>query len=707
MIDFVNKTLYEYPKRSQPDYTMKELNKAIQKLKSNKASGPDGIPSEILKCSSKELLEVILKLMNKIKTFHYYPCKWGLGRTSLILKDGNDDDPNNYRPITVNNTIAKILAILINERLTDWCDKNHIIRNEQIGFIKHCRPADHLFVLKTLIDTYTCHGKKIFACFVDFKKAFDSVWRTGLFYKLIANGVDLDMIRLIKDMYSKTKQTLNINNKITREFTAYRGVRQGCILSSIIFNIFINDIPTIFDSISSPVWLDNLNINCLMYADDLVLLSETKAGLQNSLNKLNIYTQQWNLEINLSKTKVIIFQNSGKQKMPSFKINNIKLEVTKRYKYLGTLITNTGNFKLNEVNLKRKGQRATFMINQQITNYSKPSTAITLFEKIIEPILTYNCEVTMAYIPPSWNYVKFVSQIWTHGQEINKVVSSFLRQVLGVHKKTSNIAVLSETGKYPIAMKVYTTLVKYWLRLKTTNNTLLKAALIANIKNQKSNKKSWLNIIDYLLRYTNISNTTLNVSNITHSKFIEGFKKQMKVNFSLWWKNQAITTGDSKLDFYYQHKQSFVFESYLDNIPKHIRLHITRLRMSCHNLPVEILRYKKDVLRHNRLCNVCNLKVCGDENHYLLQCSNHKIKDLRQQFIHDVTQNSSQLKHFSQKQIVEYCMSMKDENIQYPTAVYIKKLMGTYRKESKVPPLHILCDMVIHKRTHNTQHTFS
>ena len=121
------------------------------------------------------------------------------------------------------------------------------------------------------------------------------------------------------------------------------------------------------------------------------------------------------------------------------------------------LITNTGNFKMNEVNLKRKGLRASFMIIRNIGMYSKPSSAIRIFEKIVEPILTYNCEITQACIPKSWRYNKFMNNMWDTGVELNKVVMGFLRQILGVHKKTINIGTLAETGKYPIIIKLVNT----------------------------------------------------------------------------------------------------------------------------------------------------------------------------------------------------------------------------------------------------------
>ena len=103
--------------------------------------------------------------------------------------------------------------------------------------------------------------------------------------------MNLNLIKLIKDMYDKTSQSLKINNTTTKEFKTYRGVRQGCIMSPRLFNLFINDIPAIFDDSCSPAKLKNEKLSCLMYADDLVLLSENEEGLQNCLQKLHNYTK--------------------------------------------------------------------------------------------------------------------------------------------------------------------------------------------------------------------------------------------------------------------------------------------------------------------------------------------------------------------------------------------------------------------------------
>ena len=669
-----------------PNFTMKELLDAIKLLKNSKAAGPDRIIAEMLKASPENVLILLLKLMNKIKTNFTYPSQWGMGITSLLFKEGDDDDPNNYRAITVTDALSKVLAIMMNERIGEWSTRNSIKAKEQIGFEKKTRPADHLFVLRTLVDSYKSQGKKLYACFVDFQKAFDSVWRTGLIYKLIKYGMNMDMIKLIRNMYEKTSQCLKINQNLTRSFKTYRGVRQGCILSPQLFNLFINDIPNIFDDACKPITIKNKKISCLMYADDLVILSETPSGLQTSLDNLHKYTEKWDLKLNIKKTKVMIFQNQGRKKANTYLFGKQTIQTTDSYKYLGTIVTSTGNFKLNEVNLKRKGLRASYIISKNIGPLSKASTSIRLFEKIIEPILLYNSEVTGAYIPKSWNYEKFMNKMWDTGNELNKVVIGFLRQILGVHKKTTNLAIMAETGKYPIALKIFDQMLKYWYRISDSDNILLIETKELNNELHNRNKQCWKTVITYIMKALNITNTP---NHDEHEKIQrKSFKQELQKKYDLWWKSQAQSTGENKLDFYYQHKKTFTYETYLDNIPRHIRMYITRLRLSSHSLPIEVLRYKytgqkKKIDRENRKCTICNLGETGDENHYLTTCTNGELDSIRKKFMKNIREEIPQFKQFTDKNIIEYCMLLKDPTIQKPISIYVKDILQTYKDETE------------------------
>ena len=178
----------------------------------------------------------------------------------------------------------------LNTRINNYLEENNYNNTYQAGFKKNSRTSDHLFTLRTLIDKYVKYSKKkgkLFACFVDLLRAFDTcVWRTGLEYKSLQNNIGGYMYNIIKNMYKAPDIKIKIQGCFTYRIHTNIGVKQGCMLSPTSFNIYINDLPEIFDKNCEPPLLQDMPINSLLYADDLILLSQTQKGLQTSLNKL-------------------------------------------------------------------------------------------------------------------------------------------------------------------------------------------------------------------------------------------------------------------------------------------------------------------------------------------------------------------------------------------------------------------------------------
>ena len=153
------------------------------------------------------------------------------------------------------------------------------------------------------------------------------------------NGLRYKVIKLIESMYQGIKCSVKLSNGTTPLFNSYVGLRQGCNLSLMLFNLFINDIFHIFYANSSgcfPVALGKHKLNCLMYADDLLILSETGQGLICSLHKLKRYSDKWGLTISEKKTKIMIFNKTGKFEKLTLKMYNLTIKSCSEYNYLGT-----------------------------------------------------------------------------------------------------------------------------------------------------------------------------------------------------------------------------------------------------------------------------------------------------------------------------------------------------------------------------------
>ena len=172
------------------------------------------------------------------------------------------------------------------KRLTKFIDTNNLISPNQIGILKNRCTSDHIFLLQTIIEKIVKKGKgKLYVAFIDFKKAYDTVNRNMLLNQLNEMGISGLFLKNIESMYEKTKYSIKYKGGYLDPLDSNLGLKQGCPLSPILFNLYIDDISEMFLEECAPVVIHDTKINHFLYADDLVLISNTAEGLQNCLNK--------------------------------------------------------------------------------------------------------------------------------------------------------------------------------------------------------------------------------------------------------------------------------------------------------------------------------------------------------------------------------------------------------------------------------------
>ena len=374
--------------------------------------------------------------------------------------------------------------LFLNERLTLFCDNSELLKYNQVGFRRGFRTTDHIFTLKTMIDQSLNKKEKLYACFVDFRKAYDTVWRKGLFLKLLESGISGKFVKLLQDIYSGLQLCVSLNNGLSSPFKSLVGLKQGCNLSPLLFNIFINDIPNIIDNATcDPPALEGQQISCLLYADDLVLLSKSRSGLQNSIDALYDFTKDWFLEINKTKTKCLVFSRGREQRILDFKLNGSLIQTCREYCYLGVLFTRSGAFKSAARALNDKAVGAMFSIIRNLYKHRSVDirTMFNLFDKMVLPIAMYGSEVWGTnYIPVNSNNNDFFGQpnLSKHDTEI--LHYRYMKLLLGVPRKTANWAVKTETGRYPTIMRAMKAMIKYYFHLGESKSPFVISALAAN-----------------------------------------------------------------------------------------------------------------------------------------------------------------------------------------------------------------------------------
>ena len=203
---------------------------------------------------------------------------------------------------------------------------------------------DAIFALQSIVDKTLASGHRLYCCFVDYTKAFDSVERTHLWYKLIKLGIRGKILKVIKSLYSNIKSSVLLNDKFSLSFANHLGVLQGEILSPILFSLYVNGFEEEFLNCGvKPTELQELSLFLLMYADDMILFSESVDELQKMLNMLSIYSDKWSLSVNVFKTKTMVFRKGGHVRPnEKWSYKGTELDCVDKFNYLGMLCNFNG-----------------------------------------------------------------------------------------------------------------------------------------------------------------------------------------------------------------------------------------------------------------------------------------------------------------------------------------------------------------------------
>jgi len=595
-------------------FTEEEVGKVTAKLKSGKSSGIDQIVNEFLKNSPPQMFPLLVKYFNLILDSGIIPSDWKIGVIIPIYKKkGSIDDPDNYRGITLLSCIGKLFTALINQRLSVFLEANNLLGEEQAGFREGYSTLDHIFILNGVIEMYLGKKMRIYAAFVDYKKAFDSIDRTSLWSKLLLYGIEGKVFNVIQNLYNDAKSCLRVNNDISEYFSASRGVRQGENLSPLLFSIYLNDLENYIKEESGGVRIEAtaealhfyVNLYVLLYADDTIILSESPEDLQGSLDTLNEYCKIWKLEVNISKTKVVIFSRGKVKKNQTWNLGGQVIHTVDDYIYLGTTFNYNGRFVKAMQKQAAQAKRAMYGMIGKARKLGLPVDIQThLFNALILPILLYGSEV--------WGFSKL--------DEIEKVQTSFYKQLLKLNGSTPNCTVHGEIGCAKISEAVDNRMLNFWSRLVLGKQSKIAFSVykILRAKYESGEFKSkWIEKIHSTLNNIGMSNVWI-TDDPTNANWFKNIIK-MKINdigIQNW---SAEVSGCGWCRCYKVMKSERKLEKYLTDLDSGGAVDLCRFRASNHKLPIVTGRFEK-IKKEERLCILCDSHEIGDEFHYTFRC---------------------------------------------------------------------------------------
>lgn len=394
--EFTDDTRREEDINHEP-FTEAEVRFALKKLKNNKAPGIDQIVAELLKKGGNAIISELTKLCNRCWNEKNVPEEWTKGIIVKIPKKGDLSDCGNWRGITLLSVPAKVLCAVLLHRLKTELDGK--LREEQAGFRSGRSCTEQIFTLRNIMEQCIEFQRPLEIIFIDFMKAFDSVHRDAMWHIAKEYGIPQDYIAIFKSLYRNSSCCVKTEQGNTDFFKINTGVRQGCLLSPMLFLLVIDFVMrrAMVGRNSGIPWTNENRLTDLNFADDIALLAETRSDIQQMTTRLADEAAKVGLKISNRKTKTMRVHgangaNSGRRH-ERIHIYQDDTDDVDSFCYLGSTMRSNGEA---DDDVKRRIGLATSVFRRMNNIWRSKSITteikITLFKTIVLSTAIYASE---------------------------------------------------------------------------------------------------------------------------------------------------------------------------------------------------------------------------------------------------------------------------------------------------------------------------
>ena len=409
--------------------TLNGVIKLLQNLKPYKASGPDKIPTRLLKECAKEIAPSLVLLFQASLKQSIVPTEWKHAFVTPIFKKGDRSLASNYRPVSLTSVCGKLLEHIVYSEVMNHLNLLDILSNAQHGFCSKRSCETQLLLTVHDFASGLNDGKQTDAIILDFTKAFDKVSHKHLCTKLHYYGIRGPILDWIKDFISNRSQQVILDGCSSESLPVTSGVPQGTVLGPLLFLCFVNDIP---DCVSS---------NIHLYADDILLyrtinVMDDCVKLQDDLNVLQQWEKRWQMHFNPSKCCYIRLSNKQHLLDYNYNIHNTVLQETNAIKYLGVHIDDKLTWKSHVDTIVTKPNSVKGFLSRNF-KHCPPSVKSKCYQTLIRPVLEYASIVWSPYL---------VTLI----DKIEAVQCRSVRFILNDYSRTSSVTSMMESLNLPL-----------------------------------------------------------------------------------------------------------------------------------------------------------------------------------------------------------------------------------------------------------------
>ena len=386
--------------------TTKDVKLAVNRAKDKLSRTPEGVPTFFLKRIIDSVLSPLTHLFNTFLHYGFVPSQWKLALIVPIFKKGNRSDPQNYRPVSLTSSLCRIYEAIIFDKILNYLLSNSLLSSSQFGFLPQRSSCSQL--LHCLNKWYNCFFRNEVTSVVysDIAKAFDTVSHSKLTKVIASYKICPRVIFWLQNFLTDRFQHVIINNSLSKPLRVFSGVPQGSVIGPLLFVMFFNDITTCATSLE-----DKGGIS--LFADDAKLFSPSMESLQDSLNKLYYWTEDFQLRLAPHKCYLLqIRKPSVTCQSSAIFLNNMQLQSTDHIKDLGIIISNNLTWSKHIHSIYTKASARSYHILKSFKS-KNIYTLIKLFKTYVRPLLEFNTPVWSPYLKKDIDRIESVQRHFT------------------------------------------------------------------------------------------------------------------------------------------------------------------------------------------------------------------------------------------------------------------------------------------------------
>ena len=384
---------------NEREITKDEVERALGETKVGKAAGMDGVSAEMLKKGGVTVLEWLVRLFNVCFLLSLVPADWVCACIVPLFKGKGDVcECCNYRGISLLSVVGKVYGRVLINRIRDKTEE--VISEVQGGFRRGRGCTDQVFVVRQICEKYLAKGKDVYFAFMDLEKAYDRVDRDAMWNVLRLYGVDGKLLSAVKSLYVGSKACVRVGNEMSEWFPVKVGLRQGCVMSPWLFNLFIDGVVR---EVNARVLGRGLGLvderdymwelNQLLFADDTVFVADSEEKLCQLVAEFGRVCERRKLRVNVGKSKVMRCTRGEDGARMNVTLNGEVLEEVDKFKYLGSIVAANGMIEADVCHRVNEGCKMLGALKGVMKSRGLGmNVKKVLYEKVIVPTVTYGSE---------------------------------------------------------------------------------------------------------------------------------------------------------------------------------------------------------------------------------------------------------------------------------------------------------------------------